>query len=384
MSPEQIRAAFTARFGRSAEAVSRAPGRVNLIGEHTDYNAGYVLPVATQQSTWVAAAISDDATRVHSVGLDEEHHWSAGDWRSPPCPRWTAYVAGVLELLRRRGVPLGELDLLIHSDVPVGGGLSSSAALTVAVAKAACALTGQDLSVRELAALCRAAENEFAGVPCGVMDQYASIACRAGEAILLDCRGLEYEHVPLSLGDHGIVVVDSAVRHELASSEYAKRQQQCAEALAVLRRSRPDMQTLRDADAAMVQAAASQMGAIPAARARHVCTENERTLAAVAALRGGNLAEVGRLMEESHKSLRDDYEVSCAELDLLVDIVSSVSGVVGARMTGGGFGGCIVAIARRDAIGRIEQALRDHYDIPGRTAGPFAVEPGAGAAIEYP
>jgi galactokinase len=214
------------------------------------------------------------------------------------------------------------------------------------------------------------------------MDQYASLACQAGAALLLDCRSLTYEQVPLALGEYTVVVVDSGVRHELVAGEYARRQAQCAEALAFFRRWQPAVRALRDVDVVTVRAHAGQMHPLAAARARHVTSENARTLAAAEALRRGDLAEMGRLMRASHASLRDDYEVSCTELDQLVGLVGALPGVLGARMTGGGFGGCIVAIARRDALATIERTLRERYDSPQHVARLLAVEPGDGAAIE--
>ena len=391
MKPEALRAAFQARFHHPAQVVARAPGRVNLIGEHTDYNDGYVLPIAVPQSTWVAAAARDELSgatggelRVHSVNLDETQVWPIDAWCGRSLPHWTSYVAGVTALLRQRGMPPRCIDLLIHSEVPVGAGLSSSAALTVAVGTALTALAAMTLSLPELAALCRAAEHGFAGVPCGVMDQYAALASRVGMALLLDCRSLVYEHVLLPLGEHTFLVVDSGVRHELAVSEYARRQAQCAQALAFLQRFQPSAKALRDVDATAVSAHAAEMGRVAAARARHVTSENERTLAAAEALRHGDLVEMGRLMLASHCSLRDDYEVSCAELDQLVEIASATPGVLGARLTGGGFGGCVVVLARTDAFGCVEQALRERYDTAERRARVLAVRPSAGASLAYP
>jgi galactokinase len=379
-----MRSAFAARFGHAAAVVARAPGRVNLIGEHTDYNDGFVLPIATQYGTWVAAANRPDGLlRVYSTGPDEEHIWPADNWNANEHPHWTSYVAGVVMLLHRRNIHAGGADLFIHSDVPLGGGLSSSASLTVSVAKALAELAQATPTIADLAAWCRLAEHEFAGVPCGVMDQYASLACRAGEALLLDCRSLAYEYVPLPPGDDVFLVIDSGVRHSLAAGEYAKRQHQCAEALAYFQARQPAVRALRDVDPDTV-AAATDLPPLPAARARHVATENQRTLAAAEALRHADAAEMGRLMLASHASLRDDYEVSCDELDLLVELVQTVPGVWGVRMTGGGFGGCTVALARAAAAGPVEQILKTRYDRPDRRSRLLLVHAGAGASTEYP
>ena len=389
-NPEQIHAEFAARFGRPCAVVCRAPGRVNLIGEHTDYNDGYVLPIATQHSTWAALAVADEGgaggqavVRAYSANVDDQQEWPLNGWKEQPRPHWTSYVAGVAALLRERGARLGGFDVLIRSEVPIGGGLSSSAALSVSVARALAVLSDVVLPSRDLAAVCRQAEHEFAGVPCGYMDQFASLACRADAALLLDCRSLEYEYVPLKLDGHVVLVVDSGVRHELAATEYARRQEQCAQAVAFFQRLDPAVRALRDVDVATVRAHASQMDPLAAPRALHVTSENQRTLGAADALRCGDLAELGCLMSESHRSLRDAYEVSCPELDLLVRIVGGVRGVLGARMTGGGFGGSIVAIAPQSRLADIEQELGREYDTPKRQARLFEVRPGPGASIAH-
>ena len=375
---------FARRLGRPCFVVARAPGRVNLIGEHTDYNEGFVLPMALEQSTWVAAAPRDDGCiRVVATDLDDERTWSIQEWRAARYPAWTRYIAGVAELLRRRGARLDGADVLIRSEVPVGGGLSSSAALEVATTLALGTIGDRVLGATELADLCRSAEHEFAQVPCGIMDQYVSVLAQVNCALLLDCRTRTWEHIPLDLHGHTVLVVNSGVHHALAASEYALRQQQCRDAVAYFRRVDPRVQALRDVSADMVRQQAGDMDRVLAARALHVATENERTLAAAAALRRSDLAEFGRLMNDSHRSLRDDYQVSCRELDRLVEIVGAVPGVLGARMTGGGFGGCLVAIVRDGCVAAVEAAVRAEYD--AAAAGPAYVirtRPGAGAAIE--
>lgn len=384
MLPEQVEAAFAARFGRAAERVTYAPGRVNLIGEHTDYNDGFVLPMATGQRTWVAVGRGSSSRYVCcacSDNLDERCTWSPGAWDRTTAPPWMRYVAGVAELLRRRGLPLETFDLLITSELPLGGGLSSSAALTVATALGLAALCGTDVPPREIAALCRAAEHEYAGVPCGFMDQYAVLFSRAGHALLLDCRSLTFEHVPLALGDHVFVTVDSGRRHELAGGEYARRREQCGQAVEVFARRDPAVRALRDVDEAALKTCAVELPPVVAARARHVVSENRRTLAAAEALRAGDLAAFGRFMCASHASLRDDYEVSCPELDRLVDIACEVPGVLGARMTGGGFGGCIVVLVRRGAVEDLRAAVAARYDASTASRGLRVVEPGDGAAV---
>ncbi len=384
MSPQQLHDSFEQRFGRPCEVVARAPGRVNLIGEHTDYNDGFVLPMALEQSTWVAAAPRDDGlVRAVSLDVHDDQTWPADDWRADGYPDWTSYVAGVAALLRQRGAHLPGCDVLIASEVPVGGGLSSSAALEVATAKALIHVAGEAIQSTEVADLCRAAEHKFAGVPCGIMDQFVSLLAKAGCAFLLDCRARTWDHVPLRLGDCVVLIVDSGVKHKLAAGEYAIRQKQCQQAVEYMRRVNPNVKALRDVDVETVRAHAAEMEPEAVARALHVTSENRRTRAAAEALRRGDLPEVGRLMAASHRSLRDDYQVSCRELDLLVDIVGAVPGVLGARMTGGGFGGCIVAIARESSLPQIEAALRAKYDGAGNgPARTLRSRPGPGASIE--
>ncbi len=380
-----VREQFDRTFGRPCAVVARAPGRVNLIGEHTDYNDGFVFPMALEHATWVAAAPrADGQIRAVAAALPDDRTWPVARWPREHLPHWTAYVAGTAALLQARAPRFSGADLLIASSVPVGSGLSSSAALEVATAAALAGLTDLTLAPVELADLARRAEHEYAGVPCGIMDQYISVLGQAGAALLLDCRARSWEHVPLALPGHTFVIVNSGVRHKLASGEYAVRQQQCQAAVAHFRRLRPEVRALRDVTPGEVAAEAARLDPVVAARARHVVTENARTLAAAAALRRGDLAEFGRLMLASHKSLRDDYQVSCRELDLLVEVIGAVPGVRGVRMTGGGFGGCVVALAETDRVPQIEAALREHYDAAGN--GPARLmfsQPGAGATVEY-
>lgn len=382
---EDVSNEFLRHFRRPAEVVARAPGRVNLIGEHTDYNDGFVLPLALEQNTWVAAAARPDG-QLHALAADlpDEQCWPASAWSAETLPVWTSYVAGVAALLSRQaGRPVGA-DLLIRSAVPVAAGLSSSAALEVATALALATLAGVPLAGPALADLARQAEHEYARVPCGLMDQYASVLARRDHALLLDCRARTWQHVPLRLGDVVVLVVNSGVRHDLAASEYALRQTQCGRAVAWFRQHDPAVQSLRDLDTADLNAKSGGLDPVLLARARHVVTENRRTLDAAAALRTGDVARLGRLLDESHRSLRDDYAVSCRELDRLVDIVGSVPGVYGARMTGAGFGGCIVAIMERAAVPAVQRAVQAEYESTGPGAATVLVtQAGGGAALEF-
>jgi len=379
MNQSEMREKFAGRFGKPCIVVARAPGRVNLIGEHTDYNDGFVLPIATEQDTWVAVAPRDDGrVRTLSAEFDDDQTWVLDAWQPEALPHWTSYVAGVAALLAKSGVPLTGFDAVVCSTVPPGGGLSSSAALETATGLALTTLAGKRLTEHELIDLCRQAEHEFAGVPCGLMDQSVSTCAQAGHAFLLDCRSRAVEHIPCRLDGLLFLVIDSGVRHKLAAGEYAKRQQECNRAVDFYKALDPGVRALRDVTLDTVGAHADELDSLATRRARHVVSENARTQAA------GDVDEFGRLMSQSHASLRDDYEVSCAELDQLVEIVSAVEGVRGARMTGGGFGGCVVALTSEDAVADIEQAIGRNY-----TAGPVEktrlvrTRPSRGASVEF-
>ncbi len=375
----RVRAAFASAFGGECQALARAPGRVNLIGEHTDYNLGWVLPMAIELSTWAAARTRPDPRIiVRSPAINGSAEWTLDGWSTTSQPHWSSYVAGVETLLRRRGARLAGFELLIESDVPVGGGLSSSAALEVSTALALAHLSGEPLATAELIDLCRAAEHEFAGTPCGIMDQTVSLLGQAGCALLLDCRSRAVRPVPLRLDGHVFLVVDSGVRHELASSAYRERQEQCRVAVAYFRKGNPAIQSLRDVTPDTVRAHAQQMNPLAFARALHVAGENARTLAAAAALERGDLRAAGALMNESHRSLRDDYEVSCRELDELSDTLRNVPGVLGARMTGGGFGGCVLALLAASQVASAVQAVERAHPRAGR---PRVLHAAAGGAV---
>jgi len=326
--------AFRRAFGRPAQLIAEAPGRVNLIGEHTDYNEGHVLPLAIDRTLSVAAAPREGEVRAVALDCGEEDAFALEGFAPAPGGGWRNYVRGVAWALAGAGHRLRALDLAFTGDVPIGAGLSSSAALEVALAAAFAAAGDFPLAGRELALLAQRAENEFAGVQCGIMDQLAAVFGREGHALLIDCRSLEVEPLPLALGDVAIVVVDSAVRRTLGESAYNERRRQCAEAATAL-----GVTALRDATAETLEARRAGLTETLYRRARHVVTEEARVAAAVGALRRGDLAALGRLLCESHASLRGDFEVSCPETDLLVELAMGTEGVLGARLTGAGFGG---------------------------------------------
>lgn len=365
---------FQRAHGRKPAFNAGAPGRVNLIGEHTDYSGGYVLPIAIDRLCVVAGAPSKDPL-LSRIVTEQGQEVLSVDLRRPIAPgartldgttlvpgHWSSYVVGVLAIVadeaRRAGSDPANLDLAIASDVPLGSGLSSSAAVEMAVATAAAFAWNLSLPPGSKATLSRAAEHRFARVPCGIMDQYISELGASNHALLIDCRTEQCVQVPMPSPDDAVVlVINSNVRHSLASGEYAARRDACVAAASLL-----NVLELRDATPRLV-AGSSELTLRPDLFpiARHVVTENERTLAAAAALQKGDLVTFGRLMNASHDSLRDDYKVSSPELDTLVDAGRACEGVLGARLTGGGFGGCVVMLVRPSAASSIQLAVRERY-----------------------
>jgi len=357
---------FAERFpGRGKPAVWRAPGRVNLIGEHTDYNLGFVLPIAIDFATWAVVAPNNDGLlRVRSENLNETRQWPVAEVATlQPTRNWTDYVIGVA-----RQIPsLAALDVLIYSTVPVGAGLSSSAALEVSAALA----LGSDAQGIDLAKLARRSENDFVGNPCGIMDQFVSVYGRAGAAIRIDCRSLDHDAVTLP-GGIAIVVVNTMVKHELSGSAYRDRVRECAQAARDI-----GVASLRDANLGQIDKIGDP---VAKKRARHVISEDTRVEEFVTASARGDVAELGRLFVASHRSLQLDYEVSCEELDFLVDTAIAIPSVHGARMTGGGFGGCTVNLVDAGAVDAFESAIRARYvERYGLTPEVYRVEPSAGA-----
>jgi galactokinase len=385
----RARERFVTAFGRPPRWLAAAPGRVNLIGEHTDYNEGFVLPLAIDRYVVLAAdrppapagTPANPSIRLQSAALDAGATIEADGSSRAPAPPWTSYVRGVLAGLHRLGVEAGPLDVLIDTSLPLGGGLSSSAALEVATATLIEAASGRLLDPLEKAKLCQKAEQESAGVPCGIMDQYSSIFGRSGAALLLDCRALASETVPLADPAIAVLVINSRVKHALADGAYAERRAQCEAAAAAL-----GVPSLRDATLDRLERARDALEPVLSRRARHVITENQRTTRAAGAIRAGDWLETGRLMAASHQSLRDDYEVSCPELDWLVAQAGREPGVLGARMTGGGFGGCIVCLARQetltDVARRVTTAYQAHFAIEP-VAFPVRAVAGAGLIAPY-
>jgi galactokinase len=357
-----VAAAFRERTGRDPEGVWAAPGRVNLIGEHTDYNDGFVLPAAIDRLVLVAAGRRGDGRlRLWSLQAEPPADLELAGIGPGKVGGWAAYPAGVAWALGQAGVELGGADLVVDGDVPAGSGLSSSAALECATATALADLGGAGLDRAALAGLARRAENEVVGVPSGVMDQMVSMLGRAGHALFLDTRSLGTEQVPLPLEAAGLclVVIDTRAGHRLVDGAYADRRAACRAAAAVL-----GVPALRDATPALLERYATALGDPGLRRARHVVTENARVLAAVELLRAGDLDRLGPLLAASHASLRDDYEVSSPELDTAVE-AAVAAGAVGARMTGAGFGGSAIALVETALSGRVADRARGAFAAAG-------------------
>ena len=374
-----LTARFREMFGTEMR-IFRAPGRVNLIGEHTDYNDGFVMPAAIGFYTWVAAAKREDRVlEAYSDHFDEKITLSLDALTGPPSRHWSDFIRGVAATLQRAGHRLSGANLVIHGEVPVGAGLSSSASLEVATALALTQTSGIVLPRLELAKLCQAAEHEYVGTRCGIMDQFIATFGAFGNALMLDCRLLEYQLLPVRQ-DLRLVVCNSMVSHEHASGEYNRRRADCETGVKLLAQHLAEVRALRDIDFAELEKHKHVLPSSIYRRCRHVVTENQRVLGAAKALHSQDPDRFGHLMYESHASLRDDYEVSCKELDLLVNQAASSPGVFGARMTGGGFGGCTVNLVRTDCAAAFKARIaRTYEEATGIAPEVYICEPAQGA-----
>ena len=358
----QARDAFESVFEDQADVVVQAPGRVNLIGEHTDYNAGFVFPAAIDRWVVVAARLrADSLVRIYSAMHEEVAEFRVDDVLAAQ-GNWADYPKGVVREFQKLEYSLCGFDAAIVGNVPMGAGLSSSAAVEMAVGKGIVVLNSIEISGPDLALLGQRSENHFVGVNCGIMDQFISANGRAGHALFLDCRDLSFELVPLFDDDVQIVICNSGVTRGLTNSAYNDRRSACESGVSLLARAMgADIRALRDVSMEVLDAYGGVLPETVLKRCRHVIAENERTQQAVALLKDEDLSGFGQLMVASHESLRDDYEVSGKELDLLVEIALDVPGVIGARMTGAGFGGCTVNIVERDAVSALTDAINGRY-----------------------
>ncbi len=375
---------FQQHYGRPPQWMAAAPGRVNLIGEHTDYNDGFVFPMAIERYTVIAAdRATGDGAQVNWHCA--RSHQSASFPLTKPVPKgephhWTNYIRGVFDGFLARGIETGPLDALMLSTVPLGGGLSSSAALEMAVATLIEAAAGRTIDPVEKALLGQRAEHEYAGMPCGIMDQFISALGRKDHLLLLDCRSRQPELVPMNDASVAVLIINTNVKHKLTGSEYPTRRKQCETAARLL-----EVPALRDATAESLEANQGKLDAVVYRRARHVIGEDERTVQAAHGVRASNWTTVGQLMYASHLSLKDDYEVSCPELDTIVEIANGIGvdgGVYGCRMTGGGFGGCCVALVQANRIQEIAATIARDYEKKTRIKPSlFVSRPAAGAMV---
>ena len=347
--------------GADRPAVVRAPGRVNIIGEHTDYNGGFVLPIAIARDTLVACRRNGTRTvRIHSLDFDRTGEFHLDHAQKRTDLPWLNYPQGVAACIERGGARLTGVDCAVQGSVPIGGGLSSSASVEVAFALAFCEAGQIEIDRKSLALLCQKAENDFVGVNCGIMDQYVSLFAKKGHAVLIDCKNLKHDLVPVDNDRAEFIVCNTGVKRELGASEYNARRAHCEEAAAKL-----GVKLLRDVSQEDFEARCGLLSDVVRKRARHVITEDVRTNRAVDALKARDLPEVGRQMNASHESLRADYEVSCKELDIMVEIARRVEGAYGARMTGAGFGGCTVNLVAKESVEEFTAAIKREY--AGRT-----------------
>lgn len=385
-----LRASFGSVFYDKPKFLVTAPGRVNLIGEHTDHNEGFVLPIAIEQRMYVMARpMYGDLVRLKSVGFKgiEEFQVNAkiekGEKGEDNKTNWADYVKGVALKFKESGRDINGFCVLYRSDIPIGAGLSSSAALEVSSAAIIAAQFGHNLKPDEIVKIAHSAECDFVGVKCGIMDQMTCVHAKEGNALFIDCRDSSFEHIPLNLKDVSFVVVDTKVKRELGSSVYNKRREECEAVLKTISKARPKVKALRDADIDDLKKVEGDVEENILKRARHVITENDRVIKAVEHIKSGNFEEFGKLMYLSHESLKNDYEVSCPELDLVVDTAKNVKGVLGARLTGAGLGGSAIVLVKKEGekgltdavVGAFAEQSLEEPNI-------FAVSPSGGVTVE--
>jgi galactokinase len=359
---QRLREKFLELYGVAPEGLYRAPGRVNLIGEHTDYNEGFVMPAALDMYTYVAARPrADRKLRAYSMNFQQSFETSLDDIRPGKTGAWNDYVRGVAGVLESLGQRLKGADLVILGEVPLGAGLSSSAAIEVATALALLGISRIDLGRTEIAQVCQKAEHLYTETRCGIMDQFISCHGREGHALELDCRSLEFQLLALPWSVQ-LVICNSMVKHEHATGEYNSRRAECEAGVQALQKAMPGIRSLRDVTAAELEKHRDLLSPVIYQRCRHVITENDRVQQAANALERENVQEFGRLMFESHRSLRADYQVSCRELDVLVEAAAPLKGVYGARMTGGGFGGCTINLVQTEHVQEFRETILRGYE----------------------
>lgn len=379
---QQVYDTYQQEFGASPDILVSAPGRVNLIGEHTDYNDGFVLPMAIDRKICLGGSLRhDDEVHLHSLNFHKKNKFSVSVLKKED--NWADYLKGVIDEYRKAGYPVKGFNAVLYGDVPLGSGLSSSAALEVGTAFFLAHLNGIDMTPEAMAQLCQRAENRFVGMNCGIMDQFISRLGKAGHALFLDCRSLAYQLIPFQITDYVIVMCNSNVKRQLVSSAYNERRAQCEEGVRLLQKKLPQITALRDVTSAQLDEYQALLPRLVYQRCKHVITENERVTRATTMLQHGDLHQFGLLLNASHASLRDDYEVSCAEVDILVEIAQGISGTVGSRMTGAGFGGCTVSLVAESSLEIFINTILETYAArTGITAEIYVSRPEDGARIE--
>ncbi|MBK8788462.1 MAG: galactokinase [Chitinophagaceae bacterium] len=357
---EKITSVFTEKFA-GQPTVFRSPGRINILGEHTDYNEGFVLPAAIDKSIYVAITKRADNQVTLFAGDFNESYTTDTEHIKPAAIQWPNYILGVVDQLQKEGHTIGGFNLVIDGDIPIGAGLSSSAAVECAVIFALNTIFELGVSRLQMVKLAQKAEHVFAGVHCGIMDQFASMFGKKDHAIKLDCRSLEYEYVPISFSGYSIVLFNTNVKHSLDSTEYNTRRKQCEEGVSIIAQNHPGVKSLRDVSMAMLKDNVAGVDSMIFKRCKYVVQENQRLLGACDDLKKGDVKALGKKMFETHRGLQYDYEVSCRELDFLVDFVKNNEDVAGARMVGGGFGGCTINLVRADAVEKLVEQISTAY-----------------------
>ena len=373
---------FKSTFNNSPLLVF-SPGRINLIGEHTDYNNGFVFPAAINKGIYLAIGRSSDQSKVIAVDVNESHTFSIEeDLRPVPDGGWRNYLMGVLHQIKTSGRIIGEINIVFGGDIPIGSGLSSSAALENSVGYGINALFRLDISKMDLLKMSQKAEHDFAGVRCGIMDQFASMMGEKDKAILLDCESLYYSAYPLELDDYTLLLFNSNVEHNLAGSEYNVRRAQCEEGVSLLQKHYSNVASLRDATLEMIELHKDEFDPVVYKRCKYVLEENQRVLSFGEYLKDGDVVSAGRLLYEGHEGMKSDYEITCQELDFMVDFTKEKDGILGARMMGGGFGGCTINLVKRDIVGEFMTELSAAYKLKwGIDLTPIEVEISRGAGL---
>lgn len=381
---DKITSIFSRQFNAIPQWIVRSPGRVNIIGEHTDYNKGFVLPAAIDKSAWLALSLrDDDAVHLYAADLDESYEGSLGNLQPLQPVNWPNYILGVVAQFQKRGISVKGFNAVLLSEVPIGAGLSSSAAIECATAYALNSMNETGIDRVELVKMAQKAEHEYAGVMCGIMDQFASMMGKADHAIRLDCDSLVYDYVPLKLDGIKIVLLNTNVKHSLASSEYNTRRQECERAVALIQKKYPDVASLRDATVSMLDECVKGEDALAYKRGRFIVEEIARLHEACDNLKNGDLQALGKNMFATHDGLSREYEVSCEELDWLVDAVRNNPSVLGARMMGGGFGGCTINLVKEEAVDSLISEIAPAYEAAMKLQlTSYVAEIGEGSAIE--